>query len=426
MARRLILAAAGLLAAVTTLGAGGEPHTLTVTNDKGIPIPGAWIAWNDGSSTSGQDGVARLPAMLEEDTLLRIAKPGYFPWCGSLGRAKDASSLPVFTPEGLYLTPFGLAHRGLREHALMVAREGKLNALVIDFKGDRGYLTTVCDLPFAKEVGANGRPTIKDLPSLLEELKGQGFYLIARIVVFKDDQTGRAKPEWAVKRFDGSLYVDREGLVWTDPFRDEVREYNLDLAEEAAIMGFDEIQFDYIRFPVPHDDLVFSKKHSREARVGAIAGFLKEAQQRMHPFAIPVSADIFGYVPWNQGDVQIGQDFEPLLDTTDSLCLMLYPSGYHAGIPGLAGSTVLFPGETVRRTLQQASSRKNAHGSKTLLLGWLQNFKDYTSLKKPYQAKEIRAQIEAMREAGSGFFLWDPSNKYTYTLDALQPKDEES
>jgi len=154
--------------------------------------------------------------------------------------------------------------------------------------------------------------------------------------------------------------------------------------------------------------------------VETITDFLQQAQARLHPFAIPVSADIFGYVPWNQGDVQIGQDFEPLLDAADILCLMLYPSGYHAGVPGLAGSTVLFPGETVQRTLQQAFSRKKAHGSPTLLVGWLQNFKDYTALKKPYGSREILAQIQAVREAeGDGFFLWDPSNKYTHTLEAL-------
>ncbi len=154
-----------------------------------------------------------------------------------------------------------------------------------------------------------------------------GVYLIARIVVFKDNPRALAAPALAVKNSGGSIWRDREHLAWVDPFQPAVWSYNLDIAEEAARKGFDEIQFDYVRFPDARG-LVFSQPNHRENRVRAIGGFFREARRRLAPLHVFIAGDIFGYVCWNQGDTDIGQQLEKVVNEVDYVCPMLYPSDF--------------------------------------------------------------------------------------------------
>jgi len=153
-------------------------------------------------------------------------------------------ALTPFTPKALYLSFFGVGSTVLRESALKLTETTELNALVMDVKGDRGMIPYKSSIPLAAEVGAQSIITVKDMPGLLAALRERGIYTIARIVTFKDNPLAMARPELAVKTRTGAIWRDREGLAWTDPFQKEARDYNIDVAVEAAKMGW------YSRGPV--------------------------------------------------------------------------------------------------------------------------------------------------------------------------------
>jgi hypothetical protein len=169
---------------------------------------------------------------------------------------------------------------------------------------------------------------------LIRALKEKRIYTIARIVVFKDDLLALKMSDLAVKTQRGEVWRDRENLAWVDPFKKEAWDYNIQIAIEAAQNGFDEIQFDYVRFP-DASELRFSMPNTEENRVKAISGFLMEAKKRLKPYNVFLSADIFGYVCWNLNDTFIGQKLEELIAHLDYLSPMLYPSGfqYNWGLP---------------------------------------------------------------------------------------------
>ncbi|MDH4241190.1 MAG: GTP-binding protein [Phycisphaerae bacterium] len=316
--------------------------------------------------------------------------------------------LQPFTPKALYLTFYGIGDRSLRESALRLINETELNALVIDVKGDRGVITYKSSIPFASEIGAQKLIIIKDIRSLLQSLRERGIYTIARIVVFKDNTLGSARPELTVRTQDGRIWHDRD-LIWLDPSRKEVWDYNINIAVEAAQIGFDEIQFDYVRFP-DKKRLKFAVPNTEENRVRYISGFLMEAKKRLMPYNVFVAADIFGYASWNLNDTLIGQKLENLLPCVDYISLMLYPSGFQFGIPGYR-NPVAYPYEIVSLSLKRAQERTNI--SSVRFRPWLQAFKDYAFDRRYFNGSEIRNQIKAAEEFGSnGWMLWNPRNVY--------------
>ena len=234
--------------------------------------------------------------------------------------------------KALYLSSYGLASKKIREAAKEAIKLNNMNALVIDVKGDRGFVCFKVDIPLAEEAGAQKTILFKDMKAVVASLKEQGLYLIARIVVFKDDPLAAVRPQWAVKTAGGGVFHDREKLRWIDPFRQEAWDYNIAIAKASAEVGFDEIQFDYVRFP-DNRKVGFSKPTNQDSRTEAITGFLKAAHRALAPYNVMVAADIFGYVMWNLDDTGIGQKVDATLDATDVVCPMLYPSGYQFGIP---------------------------------------------------------------------------------------------
>ncbi len=333
-----------------------------------------------------------------------------------IGIAEEIVTLPKeielvpFTPKGLYLSFYGIGDRRLREDALRLLRETELNTLVIDVKGDRGMIPYRSSIPLAAEIGAQKIITVKDMGGLLDSIKTEGIYTIARIVVFKDNLLANYRPDLAVKDLNGRIWRDREGLAWTDPFRREVWEYNIQIAIEAAQLGFDEIQFDYIRFPDAMP-VQFSMPNTMENRVNAISGFVKEARKRLLPYHVFLSADIFGYVCWNLNDTFIGQTLDALAPHLDYLSPMLYPSGFHHGIPGYRIPTA-HPYEIVHLSLKKAQERTGL--SPLRFRPWLQAFRDYAFDRRFFQEREIREQIDGVERFGShGWLLWNPQNIYS-------------
>ena len=327
--------------------------------------------------------------------------------------------LMPFTPRALYLSFYGIGDRSLRESALKLIKETELNALVIDVKGDRGMIAFKSAIPLAAEVGAQKIRTLKDVSSLIRYLRENGIYTIARIVTFKDNLLALKRPDLAVKAPSGEVWRDRENLAWVDPFQEEVWDYNINVAIEAAKYGFDEVQFDYVRFPDALG-LHFSRPNTAGNRVKAIRGFLMEARSRLYPYNVFLAADIFGYVNWNFNDTDIGQKLEELSPYLDYISPMLYPSGFQFGIPGYR-NPVANPYEIVYLTLKKAQERTQLPSVR--FRPWLQAFRDYAFDRRTFAGKEIKDQIKAVEKFGSnGWMLWNPRNNYG--TDGLKKKGD--
>ncbi len=318
--------------------------------------------------------------------------------------------LKPFLPKALYLTVYGIGDKKIRESALKLIEDTEMNSLVIDVKGDRGMIPYRSSVPLAAEIGAQKVITVKDMKGAVQALKDKGIYTIARIVVFKDNLLGLARPNLAIKTADGKIWRDRENLVWVDPSKREVWDYAISIAKEAAEIGFDEIQFDYVRFP-DHKGLVFGITNSEENRISNISGFLAEARKRLSPYNVFVSADIFGYVAWNLDDTQIGQKIDRLAPSVDYISLMLYPSGFQWGIPGYR-NPVANSNKIVYLSLKRARERTNLPAVR--FRPWLQAFRDYAFDRRHFTEVEIREQIKAAEDFSSdGYMLWNPRNIYS-------------
>ena len=342
---------------------------------------------------------------------------GELPVASMRNRMSEEIGLRPFLPNALYLTLYGIGSRPLRESALKLAEQTSINALVIDVKGDKGITTYKSSVPLAYKIAPQKLILVKDIRGLIQSLRQKGIYTIARIVVFKDSPLAAAQPELAVKASDGSVWHDRENLAWVDPSRKEVWDYNIDLAVEAAQNGFDEIQFDYVRFP-DKKGLRFSVESTEENRTKNISGFLKEARRRLDPYNVFLSADIFGYVCWNLNDTNIGQKLHEIAPYVDYLSPMLYPSGFQFGIPGYR-DPVANSAKIVALTLKKAQERTNIPPVR--FRPWLQAFKDYAFDRRHFTGKEIGEQISSAEEFGSGgWMLWNPRN--VYSSDGLRKK----
>ncbi len=381
------------------------------------PLADAIITLGTRTTRTGSDGGFTL-----EGTGARIGVRAYGharEWLTPerLERSDGVIALPALVPRALYLSSYGIADRRLRDAALALARTTAVNALVVDVKGDRGIVAYPSRVPLAIAIHAVRPRLIPNLPALVASLHAEGIYSIARIVVFKDDVLAEARPDLAVHTASGAVWRDGEKLAWTDPFNHAVWDYDVDLAVEAAQAGFDEIQFDYVRFP---DDrgLVFSRPGTQQNRVAAVSGFLAQARAALAPYNVFTAADVFGYVCWNQNDTDIGQTLGSALAQVDYLSPMLYPSSFQYGIPGCR-DPVSDPHAIVLRSLQRALERTGERPDR--LRPWLQAFRDYAFDRRPFGAPQIQAEIAAADAAGTdGWMLWNPKN--VYSSAGLPPK----
>jgi hypothetical protein len=376
----------------------------------GKPVKDAFVTSNNDVVLTDENGIFTVNTALSK---VGVRAPGYgrteqiiIP----LNGVPQEIKLIPFTPKALYLSFFGIGDRSLRESAIKLIQQTELNTLAIDVKGDRGMIPYKSSIPLAAEVGAQRTITVKEMAPLMKSLKAKGIYTIARIVVFKDNLLAQARPDWAVKTPGGEIWHDRENLAWVDPFNKQVWDHNINIAVEAAQYGFDEIQFDYVRFP-DASGLQFSMPNTEENRVKAVSGFLMEARRRLIPYNVFLSADIFGYVCWNLNDTKIGQRLEDLVAHLDYICPMLYPSGFQYGIPGYR-NPVANPYEIVYLSLKRARERTNLPSHR--FRPWLQAFRDYAFDRRYFNDREIMDEVKAAEGFGShGWMLWNPRNAYS-------------
>jgi hypothetical protein len=323
------------------------------------------------------------------------------------------SRKPPFV-RGIHLTSWVAGSKKARVYTDTVLNETEVNTVVIDMKEYRGevYVKGVKEADEMKTYVS----AVPDLKEYLASLKARGIYTVARIVCFKDDLMARRRPEWAVKSSSGGIWLDRSKNAWLDPFNKNNWHYLISIAKECAAAGFEEIQFDYIRFPSDGNIKLcrYSKPHTPESAGQALHGFLTEAYSQLKPLNVDVSIDIFGLVTTDTHDMGIGQKLLNLTESVDYVCPMVYPSHYNPGEYNLADPD-LSPYETVYYSLNGAKKRLGESFKK--LRPYLQDF----SLKHHYGAKQVRDQIQAAYDNDIGdWILWNPRCKYT--MAALKPK----
>ena len=380
----------------------------------GSPLRGASI-WA-GSTEIVTNAEGRFTTgPVEPGATVWVKAPGYTRKKLTGGEAADVTvKLAPHPVRAAYLTYYGVADRTIRQRVLDLVERTELNAVVIDIKGDRGLIPYRTSVQAALDAGAQGPVIIKDFDDQLAVWKAQGIYTIARIVAFKDNVRANARPDLAIiDTRTGKPWIDRENLAWVDPFREENWDYIIAVAKEAALKGFDEVQFDYVRFPTDGKLAAarYSQPNNAATRLPAIAGFLAKARRELGPTGVFLGADIFGYTAFNANDTDIGQRIEELSVSLDYICPMVYPSGYHLGIPGVR-NPVLNPYEIVKESVRLTRQRSQNPGAQ--VRPWLQDFKDYAFDKRIFGPGEVRAQIRGSDDGGgSGWMLWNPKNDYT-------------
>ena len=377
------------------------------------PIAGASVVLNGVELRTDRDGAFTFETPPPGASLI-VKAPGFEKRILSPTPGPVDIVLKEHVVKAAYLTYYGVSERKIRDRVLELVAQTELNAVVIDVKGDRGWIPWVTEVPLAREAVAQGPVILKDVEGMLLDLKGRGIYTIARIVVFKDNVLANHRPDLAIiDTRTGKPWIDNEKLAWVDPFREEVWNYNIAIAREAIRKGFDEVQFDYVRFPTDGrlSAARYAKPNTKETRLPAIAGFLERARREIGPTGGFVGADIFGYTAFNENDTDIGQRIEELAPHVDYLCPMVYPSGYHVGIPGTR-NPMSNPYRVIHESIRL--TRQRAAHTNVRIRPWLQDFRDYAFDRRYFGVAEVRAQIRGAQQGGAtGWMLWNPKNDYT-------------
>jgi len=335
----------------------------------------------------------------------------------SVAVIQDSSTIVApIAIRGIHLTASAAGSKRYRKnHLEPLLANSLINAVIVDIKEEDGYVY-IPGIKKAEAAGAYARD-IPDLADWLADLKKRHVYTIARIVTFKDNKAPRKYPAMGVHKPNGQLWEDRKHLTWLDPYNQEAWQYDLTVAVQAVRTGFDEVQFDYIRFPTDGDlkTMKFLRPYSPKASSEALVAFLRQAAQVLHPLGAKISIDVFGLVTSVNTGMGIGQRLNPMAEPVDFVCPMTYPSHYAKGeygipIPNNQPYKVI---HLAMRDALRTLGPENAHK----LRPYLQDF----SMKNRgirYGAKEVREQIQAAADLGvMGWSLWNA--RCFYTTSAL-------
>ncbi|MDF2842435.1 MAG: putative rane protein [Herbinix sp.] len=335
--------------------------------------------------------------------------------------APVSAMTPGRTPaivKGLYVSAPTVGIDRMQE-LVQLAETTEINAMVIDVKDDQGKISYVMDSEMAIEIGAVTN-TITDMKEVLKELKKKNIYLIARIVAFKDPLLAEQKQEFAVKNQDGTLYRDNNSECWVNPYRREVWDYLVEIAAQAAAIGFDEIQFDYIRFSTGKGmaKADFGEEAKTTSKEEIITEFTKYAYEKIKPLGVFVSADVYGAIISSSVDAGlVGQDYVEMAKHLDYICPMIYPSHFGEGNYGIEHPD-LEPYEIIHKVLV-ASKEKLAQIPEgdhcAIVRPWLQDFTaTWIKPHKSYGAEELREQIKGVYSTEyEEWLVWNASCKYS-------------
>jgi hypothetical protein len=342
-----------------------------------------------------------------------------------IAKEKKFIATHISTPKpvkAIYMTSWVAGTSNFREKLVKIADETEINSIIIDIKDYTGKIAFKVEDKMLQEVGAveNRIPDIRDF---IKYLHDKGIYVIGRISVFQDPYYASKYPEYAVKReSDGEVWEDYKGISWLDAGSKEVWDYTVAIAKEAYKIGFDELNFDYIRFPSDGNmnDIYYPFSEEKVladpdyGKAEVMRDFFKYLSEEMEDTDAVLSADLFGMVTTNPDDLNVGQMLEYAEPYFDYIAPMTYPSHYPKGFNGYPNPNKEVYG-VVKYSMDEAVRRMNeASSTPSKIRPWLQDF-DYGG---NYDIAEVRAQIQAVYDAGlDSWMLWDPSN--IYTVEAL-------
>lgn len=331
----------------------------------------------------------------------------------------------VYKPiRGIFLTANTAGIKSSLDNLINLANETEINAFVIDVKNDEGHITYDMDVPLVDQIGAE-RYAIKDIDEVMDKLYDNNIYPIARIVAFKDPFLSSHITDYAIKNQDGSLFKYKK-ISWISPYNKDAWKYIIDIAKEAALTGFKEIQFDYIRFEATGSlaNANFGDNIDKSlSRTDVIIQFIEYAKEELKPYDVAVSADVFGTIIISEIDANIiGQNYLEMGKRLDVVCPMIYPSHYGRGYYGIPASLSpdLYPYEIIYGSMMDSSKVLDNipdGASKPIVRPWLQAFTasylgsgNYMT----YDGEAIRKQIQAVYDAGlDEWLLWNPGNRYS-------------
>jgi hypothetical protein len=326
---------------------------------------------------------------------------------------------------GLYVLRWAAQSPARMKQIIAMADSTEINALVIDIKDEFGLNYKSSDTLVARNAGRAG--TIPNLRAMIDTMKAHGIIPIARIVVFKDSVAARLNPQHTIRKPDGGVWRDKEGLTWVSAYDPKIWEYNIRVAEDMARAGFAEIQFDYIRFPEPYRSLprqVFPTANGR-SKQQALAEFLRTACPRVRALGAKCTIDVFGLTTTVPGALEIGQQWESLSAVVDVMLPMTYPSHYPRGAFGIARPNA-DPYRVNFTAIKRARERDEKLGidDPGHVRAWLQAFSLPRMMPK-YGSREIEEQKRAIYDAGyDSWILWNPGARYESFLPGLEKTTE--
>ncbi len=318
---------------------------------------------------------------------------------------------PPDSVKGIYMTSWVASTRDWRSSLVKMVEETELNSIVIDVKDYTGRIAFEVSDPELQKIGSEEK-RIDDIKDFIKFLHEKNIYAIARIAVFQDPYFVKIRPDLAIKTKSGAVWKDRKGLTWIDPCAKEFWDYTARVAKEAERAGFDELNFDYIRFASDGDmeNIVYPHCALGIAKADLLEQFFKYLSENLKDVGVPISVDVFGMITTNYDDLNIGQVLEKTAPHFDFICPMVYPSHYPPTYNGF-NNPALYPYEVIKLAMDTASQRLIAATSTpNKLRPWLQDF----DLGADYTAEMVRKEKQAVYDAGlNSWLLWDPSNEYT-------------
>ena len=422
-----------------------------------IFLAGGMLFWKQGRVISGSNGTA--PAVVASSSLpaealaLNAAKKSQ-----PAAPADDPPQAPLQNPPAIiraaYLTSWSAGVPGRVNTILRLAREGIINAVVVDIKDASGYIAYQVSDPTLAAYGTT-QVRIPHINALIKEFHDAGIYVIGRVTAFQDPVLARARPALAIHssvKAGGAtssldfndpktIWTDDRDLAWIDPASRGAWEYLAAIGKDAAARGFDEVNYDYVRFPSNGDlaSMVFPSWNGREEKHLVIRDFFKYLRQELPHETL--SVDLFGFVTVRNDDLGIGQEIEDALPYVNYVCPMAYPSLYDPGFLGYK-NPAQYPYEVVKYSMEGGLARLVALANNTTtpsdgytasssvtvpvvddalfaklapyakLRPWLQAFDLHAVYTGAMVDQEIQATKDALGKAYAGYMLWDPTNNY--------------
>ena len=325
---------------------------------------------------------------------------------------------PRVQARGIYLTKYSASNDRL-DKLIEMTKRTKINTFVIDVKDDKGHMLFPTKAAEKYSPEANKHATVKDIEALMKKLKENNIYTVARIVSFKDPTYTSHHPDRAIiYRDSGKPFTNSDGLIWASAYDKVLWEYNLEVSKEAAEAGFNEIQFDYVRFPASDggklDKSLDYRNTEGESKPQAIQEYLKYAREQLAPLNVYISADVYGLVGSVADDMSLGQYWEAVSNVVDYICPMMYPSHYANRTYGLPVPDA-YPYETVFNSAKDSAARNKNIETPGTIRPWIQ---DFTAPWVPghikYSDKQVKEQIKALEENGiQEYLLWNAGNTYS-------------